>query len=115
MTEKFGGILASANLGLPSTGAALDISPAQAPQRPPDQAMYWPLGAPRVYAATRRKRKSSTPEFDEEDSEDVEEKDTNILGLRVARNGHLFVTITKTALTVWQTSVRRDRRSNDRF
>lgn len=29
-----------------------------------------------------------------------------ILALRVARTGHLFVTITKTSITVWQTKVR---------
>ena len=73
--------------------------------------MYWPLGAPKVYAAARRKRKSSASENEEKDSEDVEdvkEKATSILGLRVARNGHLFVTITENSLTVWQTSVRRE-------
>lgn len=80
------------------------------------QAMYWPLGAPRVYAAARRKRKASTLEDGEEDSEDVEDvedKATNILGLRVARNGLLFVTITETTLIVWQTSVCRNRLITD--
>lgn len=68
--------------------------------------MYWPLGAPRVYAASRRKRKASVSHKEEEETEKVDEGEaTNILGLRVARNGHLFVTITETALTVWQTSV----------
>ena len=67
--------------------------------------MYWPLGAPKVYAAARRKRKSVASENEEKDSEDVEQ---SILGLRVARNGHLFVTITEDSLTVWQTSVRRE-------
>ena len=70
--------------------------------------MYWPLGAPKVYAAARRKRKSVASENEEKDSEDVEQKATSILGLRVARNGHLFVTITEDSLTVWQTSVRRE-------
>ena len=68
--------------------------------------MYWPLGAPRVYAATRRKWKYPGPKNGEEEDEDVEERATDILGLRVARNGLLFVTITETTLTVWQTSVR---------
>ncbi len=69
--------------------------------------MYWPLGAPRVYAASRRKRKAPASNDKDEESEDVEEgAATNILGLRIARNGHLLVTITETALTVWQTSVR---------
>ncbi|KAK4694219.1 RAB6A-GEF complex partner protein 1, partial [Lecanoromycetidae sp. Uapishka_2] len=67
--------------------------------------MYWPLGAPRVYAASRRKRKTSDLNDEEKEAKDAEEGEaTNILGLRVARNGHLFVTITETALTVWQTT-----------
>ena len=75
--------------------------------------MYWPLGAPKVYAATRRKRKPPAIGDGEEESEDGKEKATNILGLRVARNGHLFVTITETTMTVWQTSVRRECRHID--
>jgi hypothetical protein len=66
--------------------------------------MYWPLGAPRVYAASRRKRKP--PEIAEETEKgDLEAAAEDIRGLRVARNSHLFVTITETALTVWQTAV----------
>ena len=66
--------------------------------------MYWPIGAPRVYAASRRKTK--IPESGEEKEDgDAEEAASNILGLRLARNGHLFVTITETALAVWQTAV----------
>ena len=69
--------------------------------------MYWPLGAPRVYAASRRRRKSGGGIDEEKADDELEEREsTNILGLRVARRGHLFVTITHTALTVWQTSVR---------
>ena len=68
------------------------------------QAMYWPLGAPRVYAASRRKRKPSD-NIDEKKNGETEEAASRILGLRVARNGHLFITITETALTVWQTAV----------
>ena len=68
------------------------------------QAMYWPLGAPRVYAASRRKRKPSDNSEEKENGE-TEEAASRILGLRVARNGHLFITITETALTVWQTAV----------
>lgn len=66
--------------------------------------MYWPLGAPRVYAASRRKRKPSENSEEKENGE-TEEATSRILGLRVARNGHLFITITETALTVWQTAV----------
>ena len=90
-----------------------DSFPARAAPLSSIQAMYWPLGAPRVYAADRRKRKPPTPEYEEEGSEDGEEKVTSILGLRVARNGHLFVTITETTLTVWQTSVRIHHRNVD--
>ena len=66
--------------------------------------MYWPLGAPRVYAASRRKRKAAANE-EEKENADTEEAASNILGFRVARNGHIFITITETALTVWQTAV----------
>ena len=66
--------------------------------------MYWPLGAPRVYAASRRKRKPSDNNEGKENGE-TEEAASHILGLRVARNGHLFITITETTLTVWQTAV----------
>ncbi|KAL9128023.1 MAG: hypothetical protein Q9217_003217 [Psora testacea] len=67
--------------------------------------MYWPLNAPRIYAAQRRKRKPQTPDTDgHEDADSEDTTDTAILGLRVARGGHLFTTITKTTLTVWQTS-----------
>ena len=66
--------------------------------------MYWPLGAPRVYAASRRKRKANG-NSDEQEDDEAEDAAANFLGLRVARNGHLFVTITETALTVWQTAV----------
>lgn len=31
---------------------------------------------------------------------------SHIIALRVARNGHLFATVTKTELTIWQTKVR---------
>ena len=66
--------------------------------------MYWPLGAPRVYAASRRKRKASDNNEEKEDGK-TEEAASHILSLQVARNGHLFITITETALTVWQTAV----------
>ena len=66
--------------------------------------MYWPLGAPRVYVASRRRRKSPGSSEEKENGQ-TDETAAKILGLRVARNGHLFVTITETALTVWQTAV----------
>ena len=68
--------------------------------------MYWPLGAPRVYAASRRRRKPPISYEEGGDVDNVEEAGSaKIIGLQVARNGHLFVTITETALFVWQTSV----------
>ncbi|KAL9098869.1 MAG: hypothetical protein Q9163_005546 [Psora crenata] len=66
--------------------------------------MYWPLGAPRIYAASRRKRRSQATDNEEKETAESEESDGVILDLRVARNGHLFTTITETTLTVWQTS-----------
>ena len=69
--------------------------------------MYWPLGAPKVYAAAKRRRKA--PEADDSDGEAVEaqaKKAYAILGLQVARNGQVFATVTASALTIWQTLVR---------
>ena len=69
--------------------------------------MYWPLGAPKIYAATKRTRKQQEVCNEEEaDTEGESKEDTAILGLQVARNGHLFATITDTTLTIWQSSVR---------
>ena len=69
--------------------------------------MYWPLGAPRVYASSRRKRKATTSNDEENEASSVgDEEDAKILGLRVARNGHLFITIAENTLIVWQTNVR---------
>ena len=69
--------------------------------------MYWPLGAPKVYAAARRRRKLSKDGSDsEEDEQNAESPSEAILGLRVARNGHLFATITTATLNVWHASVR---------
>lgn len=74
--------------------------------------MYWPLGAPRVYAAAKRRRKgTNTNENDGGEGGDEDEKDFNVnnpsslIGLCVARNGRLFATITNSTLTIWQTSV----------
>lgn len=68
--------------------------------------MYWPLGAPRVYAATKPHQKLSQPNGSGNSEEDAVEKDAAVLlGLRVSRSGRLFATITAKALTIWQTSV----------
>ncbi|KAE9989065.1 hypothetical protein EG327_003119 [Venturia inaequalis] len=126
--------------------------------------MYWPIAAPRIYAATKQRRedeqqrasddgtatptqqkksvekkasRNSTLAKDETDDEqaalngsqeeepaqqksnvaagkeavegsrtysDEEEKDCGgeIVGIAVARTGHMFITVTKSTLTVWQ-------------
>lgn len=67
--------------------------------------MYWPLGAPRVFAAP--KKRTPGPRDDDENGEGVDEYDDDdfLLGLCVSRNGVLFATITATSLNIWQTSV----------
>ena len=64
--------------------------------------MYWLLGAPQIFAVNKCRKK--TDGDNPQGHEDFEE--TAILGLQVSRTGHLFATITATALTIWQTSVR---------
>ncbi|MCJ1321713.1 hypothetical protein MMC15_007058 [Xylographa vitiligo] len=66
--------------------------------------MYWPLGAPRVYAARKISPPSATEIGQKGDQKDEEEKYSALLGLRVSRNGQYFVTITTTSLNIWQTS-----------
>ncbi|MCJ1400729.1 hypothetical protein MMC11_003937 [Xylographa trunciseda] len=65
--------------------------------------MYWPLDAPRVYAA--RKVSPTVPPKNRQDrtQKDEEEKYSALLGLRVSRNGQHFATITATSLNIWQT------------
>lgn len=78
--------------------------------------MYWPLGAPRVYAADKRRWKASkASNSDAQTSRDDDEQPNTILGFRVARNGQLFATITVSALTIWQTSVREKPCHLDKF
>ena len=77
--------------------------------------MYWPLGAPRIYAASRRKRKPYEANKEDDLERESENKDITILGLQVARNGHLFTTINDNTLTVWQTSVRNAPRTDTEF
>ena len=60
--------------------------------------MYWPLGAPRIYAANPRPQDPRT-------GTDDATAQTDLLALRVSRNGYLFATITTSTLTVWQTRV----------
>lgn len=75
-------------------------------RRRPVGIMYWPLGAPRIYAYSRKRRKSLPQLPEGRDGEvDTDNASRNVLGLRVSRSGHLFATITETALIIWQTNV----------
>ena len=67
--------------------------------------MYWPLGAPRVFAAPKKRTSPTSNEDSSQSQDDQTEEDPALLGLRVSRNGQLFATITKTALHIWQTAV----------
>jgi RAB6A-GEF complex partner protein 1 len=115
--------------------------------------MYWPIGAPRLYAAGKQdlvhaehnengiavettiqsqgdqteKNSSTAPIAPPRETTSTQlrkasrrptllrnvnsggafEDDLSgeIVGMRLSRNGHLFVTITSTTLTVWQTKV----------
>jgi hypothetical protein len=67
--------------------------------------MYWPLGTPRAYSVNVPKRRSSTQDDPEEQQENAGTEDAKLLGLKVSRNGHLFVTITAAKLSIWQTTV----------
>ncbi|KAL8685639.1 MAG: hypothetical protein Q9218_007636 [Villophora microphyllina] len=69
--------------------------------------MYWPLGAPRIYSANRKRRKEHTEDDDggQQQMEDAqEEANATVLGLRTSRSGHLIATVTATTLTIWQAS-----------
>jgi hypothetical protein len=97
--------------------------------------MYWPIGAPRIHAASHTPRsiildaagnnkENNGLDHDSEESlklnvtteaapDSKEAPDQRreahvggpILGVRLSRNGNLFVTITKGTLTIWQTKV----------
>lgn len=102
--------------------------------------MYWPIGAPRVYAVSAVGRTpaglhagsdETNESISEHDGAPVDDQDrkTNaqehgdeipdednpraplqkekqaIIDLKVARQGHLFATITSDTLTIWQTQV----------
>ncbi|MCJ1382628.1 hypothetical protein MMC17_005741 [Xylographa soralifera] len=66
--------------------------------------MYWPLGAPRVYAARKLSLSSPTENGQTRTQAHEEEKYSALLGLRVLRNGQQFATITTISLNIWQTS-----------
>ena len=67
--------------------------------------MYWPLGAPRVYASS-----DGAAFLDQEDEGDTldstsQQHGEHILDLFVGRSQQLFVTISATCLCIWQVSV----------
>lgn len=68
--------------------------------------MYWPLGAPRVYAAQQSTKQTVRSDDEEGNTSEHETKgDASLLGIRVAKNGHYFATITAQTLSIWQTTV----------
>ena len=79
--------------------------------------MYWPLGAPQVYAATkgRRKNKTASDGHEGDDEQVTAEEAPAILGLRVSRNGQFIATLTATTLIIWQSSVGQQHWQLDRF
>ncbi|KAL9594434.1 MAG: hypothetical protein Q9179_005398 [Wetmoreana sp. 5 TL-2023] len=66
--------------------------------------MYWPMGAPQIYSANRKRRKDHGGYENGEQEEAEDEMSGTILGLRTSRSGHLIATITATTLTIWQAS-----------
>ncbi|KAI9738573.1 MAG: hypothetical protein M1834_008077 [Cirrosporium novae-zelandiae] len=72
--------------------------------------MYWPYGVPRIYAPSNIPKQGlelesviegAATEVNSNVSPPVHD-DGTIVGLRASRSGHVFATITKTSLTVWQ-------------
>ena len=94
--------------------------------------MYWPCGVPRIYAYNGQENLGITDEEGADEGEsvaldhDTAEQDgpavdkplpadptmlgeadrRNIVDLCVERSDHLFATITKSSLTIWQSRVR---------
>lgn len=86
---------------------------------------YWPISSPSVYAASKQTRTPpaavSPDGTDEAASEKAivadkagtrevhaeEDITGEIVALKVTRSGHLFATITRSTLTIWQTKARR--------
>jgi hypothetical protein len=83
--------------------------------------MYWPVGVPRIYALNSIANRS-TLEADEDQRDPQEETpgnenegekiaeasqapDASVIGLQVSRNGHIFATITRSSLAIWQARV----------
>ena len=77
--------------------------------------MYWPLGAPRVYASAGRSAVQHRGPQDQPSAEESWMEDDHLLGLCVGRSQQLFVTITAAAVGVWQVSVRPSSRSRCHF
>jgi hypothetical protein len=78
--------------------------------------MYWPLGAPQVFAAPAKR--DTLDHYKEDDGQNhvsTTDNETALLGLCVSRNGYLFATISATTLYIWQTSVSDNRSSDRRF
>lgn len=76
--------------------------------------MYWPIGAPKIYAAHKHRAcgkaevvsQDGLDESTEEGQADGHDEQ-EIIDVRLARGGHLFATITHSSLSIWQTKVSR--------
>lgn len=73
---------------------------------------YWPISSPSVFAASKETRTQPTPVShdgaDEDDGQGgVQHAEDDMAGemvaMEVTRSGHLFATITRSTLTIWQT------------
>ncbi|KAF2471953.1 RIC1-domain-containing protein [Lindgomyces ingoldianus] len=76
---------------------------------------YWPICSPSVFAATKQTRPGSPQTSDDGvqpdqephggESDETSEDDVSgeMIGIKVTRSGHMFATITRSTLTIWQT------------
>lgn len=87
---------------------------------------YWPISSPSIFAATKHPNpertrvsndgvKDSGPNRGSQSQAAVKEKEGasdqsieddihgEIIAIRVTRSGHMFATLTRTTLTIWQT------------
>lgn len=85
---------------------------------------YWPISSPSVFAATKENRPKNAHRSDDGVAEDARAKANGdasetsedkhfaedhvsgeICAVEVTRSGHMFATITRSTLTIWQTKV----------
>lgn len=75
--------------------------------------MYWPIGAPKIYAAHKHTARSKGEDFSHDGLDESANgqagahDEQEIVDIRLARGGHLFATITRSSLSIWQTKASR--------